>query len=479
LSIILVTSANWHESLYAKALVGPLTGRVADPAFTDKGFTEIVSTIDVALGVFGQWEIQLIIVFSLIMLTFRGLGRLLRAVIVILLVVFLGYLMEQISWAKFGLDLLGGYQFSYAFYALFTVTFVVLAYANSRPSGTEVLQSRLSLSWLSKPAIPALVFSLAVGNLAWYKAYTISNWLSFGGLSQINQAQEFAENFRHTVGNTRVSSVVYRLPAGLMSAAGLDTIDGFINLRLKRQADYWHKGVLRERFTEIGQSLLKSPGWDMKCCSSYELDKFVDIDFLRIANVGYIFSKLPLQSINPSLISGPTAVEPPPRNSDPILSRLGRYGRLNFKPAPILVYRLANPIPRVFAAKGVVRTGDALSAEDFLQRVKKYALEHYAVVRAGSAPSGIQKANLSLKILKYRLIRDGIAIQVEAPQGGIVVVNIPYVSYWNAEVDGAKATVFSANQIHLAIDVKPGGKTILLRYKRPLLRDKIFSSKSR
>ena len=79
-----------------------------------------------------------------------------------------------------------------------------------------------------------------------------------------------------------------------------------------------------------------------------------------------------------------------------------------------------------------------------------------------------------LQVLEVRNARNGYDVSVQAPAGGVVVVNTPPSPFWRARSDGVDLAVVPANFVQMAIAVPPGTRSIELRLQRPLLRDRIL-----
>ncbi|NQV57930.1 MAG: hypothetical protein HQ503_18865 [Rhodospirillales bacterium] len=463
LIIVLFTLFNWHESLYAKALVAPLTDRVMDHSFSKPEFFQILDIAFKQFGPFGQIEVPIIILAGLaVLLSLRH--RLFGWVLIALLLsVFSGFVIENIPWRKIGWNIFAGYQFSYIFYSAFALAYVVAGFALGE------IGRRKQVPWR---IINAALMALMVGNFFWAKSFSISNWLSSGGLSVVPQVQrlEAVRDLRNKP--IRVVTVPYRIPENMLAAAGLMAANGNYNLRLQRQAVFWNKGILKHPSNTVGQSTLLSKYFDFKCCDRYDIAEHANIDFLRISNVGYIFSKLPLIGGGLVQVYGPKDERAPVRRAEPIRQRLAGYFTENFEPSPIRTYAIANPLPMVFAASDLVVAQQGINDSDYMKLVGKFALQRAAVVRTKVKNS--VRIFKSLKINEFQMVRDGVDISLDAPDGGVVIVNLPHTPFWQAEQNGIPLELFPTNQIHMGIAAPPGSKNIKLRYRRPLLRDKLF-----
>nr|WP_276603131.1 YfhO family protein [Nannocystis pusilla] len=66
--------------------------------------------------------------------------------------------------------------------------------------------------------------------------------------------------------------------------------------------------------------------------------------------------------------------------------------------------------------------------------------------------------------------RNRLALTVDAPAAGVLVVNEAWGPGWTARVDGAPATVLRANYLFRGLLVGPGRHTVELEYGPPRLR---------
>jgi hypothetical protein len=64
-----------------------------------------------------------------------------------------------------------------------------------------------------------------------------------------------------------------------------------------------------------------------------------------------------------------------------------------------------------------------------------------------------------------RYANTDILIEVDAPNGGIVVLNDVWHPWWRAEVDGAPAEILKANVLFRAVAVGPGHHWVRFRFR--------------
>jgi hypothetical protein len=104
------------------------------------------------------------------------------------------------------------------------------------------------------------------------------------------------------------------------------------------------------------------------------------------------------------------------------------------------------------------RARDAILAPGF-DPERTIVLEREPGVRASSGRAGS---------VAYRSLGDGAArIDVDAPEGGVVLIRTPWERGWHATVDGASATLLRADYFLQAVAVPPGRHVIALSYDDP------------
>ena len=84
-------------------------------------------------------------------------------------------------------------------------------------------------------------------------------------------------------------------------------------------------------------------------------------------------------------------------------------------------------------------------------------------------------ASASLRVLDFQQIRNGYAISVDAPDGGILIVNTSWLPFWRAEADGDELRIVPANMIQMAVFLPPGTQNVNFRYHRPTVAEALAS----
>ena len=101
------------------------------------------------------------------------------------------------------------------------------------------------------------------------------------------------------------------------------------------------------------------------------------------------------------------------------------------------------------------------------------AFDHSIVVEQADAAI-LGSAEGRPEIRRTELVADGFEIDVDAPEGGILTVNVPYLPFWTGIADGRPVDIVPANMVQMAVRLPPGTHHLTLRYARPLLRDRLL-----
>ena len=150
------------------------------------------------------------------------------------------------------------------------------------------------------------------------------------------------------------------------------------------------------------------------------------------------------------------------------IDKLLQPGDLNLiaRTSDAYVYENPRALPRVLLVSAwriadfpaMIRTG--MWPDDFDPR-RIVLLEAPPSVRLPA--SGGEASAGSVRIDRYR--NTEIDIAVDAPAGGIVVLNDVWHPWWRAEVDGDPAPILKANVLFRAVAVRPGRHQVRFRFE--------------
>ena len=368
-----------------------------------------------------------------------------------------------VPWEALGLGFLKAYKFHYLAHSLPPLLVLAGGWAASAHGPPSAGRSRLV-----RLAAPMTLF-LAIGlsQAAYYKFFAAAQWLGFGGQSMIRHYPNLATRDWAPDRLFRVVTVPYRIYPLTTAAYGLESFDGVTHYRPRSVADFWRVGLPRSNTTSAYAYITKHETMDFLCCRSYDFDRLIDVDRLRLANVEFVVSALPLTGKALTLVSGPADGAVPPRRDDPLLPKMLALAKLAFTPTDAYVYRIAGVLPRAFVARRAsALPAGALTGADY-DDLNRDALDGAAAV-AADAVAGLPLGNARVDAI--REVADGYDIEVSADSPATVVVNTPWSAFWRAGLNGSALTPIPANAIHLALAVPAGRGTIELRYAPPGLR---------
>ena len=118
-----------------------------------------------------------------------------------------------------------------------------------------------------------------------------------------------------------------------------------------------------------------------------------------------------------------------------------------------------------------MKVTNGISTHELLETVVENAFSRNVVIEERYAKR-IGRAE-TLKVLAYEKVIDGYDVMVDAPKGGIVVLNNYFFRFWKAGSGAEEFKIVPANGIHMAVSVPPGTRNMKVRYSRPLIREKI------
>lgn len=466
---------NWHETLWGIISVAPLSARGTEVVL---GFSSVGDALRGVWAEFVQMrEFLLLLPVALSFIAIFDRRLFLRAVLAISLILASTIIFMQVPWSKLSigpLRSLEGFNFMYFLRSLYPLTLLLCVLAiRAIPNEIKPALShdRTRSRWLL--IATAMILALAVGRLAWFKTYNAAVWLSEGGQTQLTKVEVLKNQTWRDETPKRVVSVPYRLPVNLAPAYGLDSFDGVYSLALTSVSHYWSQGIAPTQQPIDPRYTIES-AFDPKCCKKYDLSQHINLDLLKIANVGYVLSVLPLEGGGLRQIAGPKSEFTLPRSGMPLTQRIYGYAKEIFKPNPVRVYALPDSLPRVFSARAVRTVPANTPDSEFIRIIARHALTRTAVWRTDE-PGPINGIKDSLQVLEFDLVGDGFLSRVKAPDRGMIVFNVPHSPFWRAYIDGREAESFPVNMIHTGVIVPSGATHVNLRYRRPLLRDKIKS----
>lgn len=469
--LILCSIANWHEVLYAYYQNVGLTIRIMGaedlPGFLDSTWQSVrhVATKMPFVG-----SISLICLGVLVVKQ----DRLRLRVFFALALALLSYPIAEIfPWHWIGLGFLNRLSNHYLLISL--TTFLPLVLARTFASVGEVEHIAEPPSLKLKPEAALLAIALAM--LTWNKLLNLGLLVWFGGQGNLIAYETLRSDDWKPEEDFRVVTPFETPNANIVAGMyRIDSFDGQFNMGHTGWEEYW-KSILHRDPTHILKTRIGFKGqyWDGK---AYDVESHLRLDLLGIANVRFLLSALPIKSGGLKPIVVPAAEEQAKHRPDFFKSQMDflkfRLKRI-FDPGKHYIYELPRFLPRVFAATGVEAIDEDADSVTLHNRVADVAPDGVIVVSRDDAR--LFEGLATLKNVRYSKITNGYEVSLDAPDGGILVLNNMYVPFWVARTgDGRRLEIVPANAVQMAIAVPPGVKKIQALYRRPLLREKIAAS---
>lgn len=256
-----------------------------------------------------------------------------------------------------------------------------------------------------------------------------------------------------------------------MMTYNLPHFDTWLNLTDLRFSQYWSSIIHSDEpnQTRIGYD------WGRVKNGVVHVDNMFSVPLLAAANVGYLISALPVTGGGLTLVDGPTnpQLEKPSRSGVPAMTFYrDRWSRI-FDVGKMHIYALPNPLPRVWAANSVRIMDSGIDAQAFLAEIARLATTHTAVLHKDhTAKLGSTEAQTSLNVRHFDLVQNGFEIDVDAPDGGLLMVNAVAMRQFRAWADGKEVPFTESNGVQTAIAVPAGTRHVSLCYVRRTLLPK-------
>lgn len=398
-------------------------------------------------------------------------------------------LFHSFPWQEIGLSPIRNAPFDFAVFGLLPIAAVVGACTVERVGAMLSSGQGTRPQWVSNaPAFMVLLIAATV--LLHYKAHNFNAWRTTAGQSIYATIDNLLIRPWASAEPFRAISLRHKQmqpePNILMSFYGVPMFDAWVNLVPINHAAYWRYGIHRRHenwTTDLG---LDWRFFGEETRFHFRLGEMAPLALLAVANVRYVFSPVPLENPRLRYIDGP----PHPPLDKGLLKATGanrtdkrpswrrtldrwrwQFGRVVHY-GKVYIYELADALPRVFAARGVSVVPAEMGWTDFLMQVEKLGLQRIAVVREADAQPIIGHS-ATAKVAAFDLVVDGFDIEIDAPEGGIIVINAVDQPFFKATVDGMPAPIVSVNGIQIAVPVPPGSRNLRLRYHRPTVGERL------
>lgn len=309
-----------------------------------------------------------------------------------------------------------------------------------------------------------MALALSVGGAT--KLYAAAHMIENGGLKTYTSIPNLKYHPWYT--GERIVSYPWRIEKSTLVSYGFNTAEGYVIFVPRSLGRFWAEGILGNREIYPGAMGIPIQVLDYRCCDSYDIDKIVSLPLLRMINVGFFASMIPFRGGRLELVSRPEPrLEEIPYRDLPLSSKLADRFEELIQPSAAYIYRIPAPLPLFYGA----RAFGSLAGGDPVAQLIANAPEILAgkvLIPEGDA-SRLGGASTDLEVTGFRQTADGYVVEVEAPRGGLLVANFPWLPWWEAEYEDARLEVVAVNFIHMGIIVPAGAREIKFSYRRPTL----------
>jgi hypothetical protein len=438
--------ANWAEVLFAMATFAPFSARLNlfRPTFALRSVVTLVpmSAMMMVLAVAFAERIR------------RKLAFLLPAGLLTVLLVF-----AYFPFDKVGLTIVKGVDPSYVWLGIYALSTI----------STGIVLARLGEGWsaakppLAKRLAIAMLTALPLALLLQYKSVNLGYWVGLGSQRDLSAVPNLANAPWYRRG-FRAVAVPFRLTDNQLLGYGFDTLGGYFNLLNLRLAAFWSNAGRVSQWGYLGIRAVLD-----RCPRRIELSEIGDLELLKLANARYFVSLVPVTATGLTKVSGP---------DDDVLPTCARSGMDKLRhalhermfPTSYYVYEISGALPRTYFAIGSVAAEGDFLAPAFWEDVRRNGPHGVAVTERGRRVA-FNPAWKSASISAENLTKDRWSIQVNAPAGGLLVLNSPYVPFWKAEADGQALEIFPVNGIAMGLVIPAGARNLQVIYSRPSLID--------
>ncbi len=346
------------------------------------------------------------------------------------------FLLKQLSGVSIG---------RLSFVIPFFMVIIIGISINSLPEKYGVIINKYFIS-IKKILFYLLLFFIIYVFLS-TKINAFYSWAVNGQNFSLTKNQDLLDLFKDDSGIYRVAVIGDRknsFQSGIVQTYGFETFGGESTFASKRYNDFRsfvYKGVCEDySSTHFGPSGMNKADCFEQLVKTNDIQDFINIDLLGLANVKYIFSLYPLKGDPLKLISG---VDEDKKYTSQLLKIKNKISEA-FTSRPIFIYENLKYQERFFFTNSIgfyknldelsskigrVSSGDivkkAYVSSEYIELVKNYPKEEYKTS---------EQSKYEINVIKYT--PDIINIIVKNENPGMLVVSNNYSPNWHVKVQG-------------------------------------------
>ncbi|MGE5505892.1 MAG: hypothetical protein ACM31L_15840 [Actinomycetota bacterium] len=363
--------------------------------------------------------------------------------------------LDTAPWDRIGLGFVKGVNPSYVLFAWLPLAVVSLAEA---VAGLKPALERGAPA--ARLLAAALCCGLPLGLAAHYKVYNGLYWLGFGGHSALHGIPNLVRPTWLPDEPVRAVAVAHHLSDNNLLAYGIETAGGYFMLFDARKNAFWQQAG---RVMAAGRLGLKVP--ERSCPGVQKLADLGNARLLRIANIRYLVSTLPVEGAGLTQVSGPDPAKFRPSCTMAAGEKLASYWRRLLAPEDAYVYDLGAAVPRVYFARSVAQP-QRFGTPEYWRAVEEVGEAQGIVPETGAELNGASAA--TARVTKASVAGDGMEIEVDAPAGGVLVINSSWLPFFRATADGVPVTLVPVNGVQMAAALPAGARSVKVEYVRRL-----------
>ena len=492
--LLVVVIINWSEVLYGFLDYGSISSRV----ISENNFISIYGLLPHLYGKSDFCIINCDFRYSptIIILTILFFGFLKKFEInyfkILVFIIFCNYIptLAQFFIRIFNIEILKAYNF-YDFTFFIYIPISILA--------IKLIQNNKD-NILSKFSLIFIFFSISI---LISQKFDYAKKVLFEPLSTLNSIPNLKK--QEWLPNNKFFRTVSTAPyigfhPNFLWSYGLETLDGYVNLIPHTTTNFWRFGIHKDTSNNTKEGIFGgnlyitntyddfefAKGINFSSDTIYNLNDYIDLNMLRLANTGFIISYFDLKEDGIKKISGPKINQFPISHNKNIKRDVGFFKKAAlekykniFKPKEIFIYQIENIYDRIFFPVKIIETKKFLTLPEQFRFISNNYLKNsiYLSKNTEKYQESLSDNNIGLgkgTILNFKKINNGYEAEINVEKSGLLVLNQTYLpKFWNVYVNNKKNPIVRVNNIQMGTVVPNGKSNIKFVYERKLLKQRI------
>ena len=291
--------------------------------------------------------------------------------------------------------------------------------------------------------------------------------------------QKVAQKADNKLGKFRVESLHYPGGSAFLSAYGLESIGGYLNMYSKRYQEFFSRVILPQipnvPLSPYVANYLKSGTnhLDVNCYQrvgfALDVNKCANLNLFALANVKYVFSRHTLIHPDLKLIEGPKLAW---ASFDTTTKIWLAIKEIFGAPPHIQLYELKTALPRVFIPRSIEILSDNSDVLNALTQRNVTSLRQKAIISSSDIPEHSEFIDYEESqgwseagsVISTEFVGNKMTITVDMRRKGLVVVSNAYNHLWTARIDDKLTKIFPVFHTFWGVVVSKGRHEIIFRF---------------